>query len=448
MLKVWGFPEFLPDQQKIFDKIIKILEDVYKKFGFVHIQTPAVEKNEVLLAKSGDEVSKQIFGLYWLAQGCDKDTKDYSLHFDLTVPFARYILDHENELVFPFKRYQIQPVWRWERQQKWRYREFWQADIDVIWKQDWKDYIWYDIEVIGVLMYALNKIFEKVDLNIQLKLVINNKKIIQWFLDYLAKSGLSQDILQNLVILLDKYHKLTLDEFKKQLIQLILQNGFSTNVANKFVEIVLNFINGNFDLWLEKQEIFNHWIAELDVIYNWVKRFIKSFNLNNIDIVKDYSIVRGLDYYTWVVFETFIVWNEKLWSICSWWRYDWLTSYIKKTKDQFNWVWWSIWVNRLFDFILENLKENIFDEENYLIINFGFGDIFEKNYKLFESFINSWKRAEIYPYPDKLKKQFKYADKKWIRYVVIMGEDEIKKWVYKIKDMKTWKEEEYKIENF
>ena len=445
MLKVWGFPEFLPDQQKIFDKIIKILEDVYKKFGFVHIQTPAVEKNEVLLAKSGDEVSKQIFGLYWLAQGCDKDTKDYSLHFDLTVPFARYILDHENELVFPFKRYQIQPVWRWERQQKWRYREFWQADIDVIWKQDWKDYIWYDIEVIGVLMYALNKIFEKVDLNIQLKLVINNKKIIQWFLDYLAKSGLSQDILQNLVILLDKYHKLTLDEFKKQLIQLILQNGFSTNVANKFVEIVLNFINGNFDLWLEKQEIFNHWIAELDVIYNRVKRFVESFNLNNIDIVKDYSIVRGLDYYTWVVFETFIVWNEKLWSICSWWRYDWLTSYIKKTKDQFNWVWWSIWVNRLFDFILENLKENIFDEENYLIINFGFGDIFEKNYKLFESFINSWKRAEIYPYPDKLKKQFKYADKKWIRYVVIMGEDEIKKWVYKIRDMETGQEEECKI---
>ena len=123
MYRVWGFVDYCPDKQVFFDKILNIVEKVYSSFSYLKIYTPAVEKNSVLTSKWWDEVLGQIFWLYWLKQGCN-DLKKYSLRFDLTIPFARYVLDWKDKIQFPFKRYQIQPVWRWERSQKWRYKEF------------------------------------------------------------------------------------------------------------------------------------------------------------------------------------------------------------------------------------------------------------------------------------------------------------------------------------
>ena len=137
VLRPGWFPEYSPAEQLVFDDIKKIIEANYSQYGFAHIETPAVETTSVLLAKNGEDAGKQIFWLYGLAQG-NEDTKDYALHFDLTVPFARYILDRENDITFPFKRYQIQPVRRGERSQRGRFKEFWQSDIDVIWQETQK----------------------------------------------------------------------------------------------------------------------------------------------------------------------------------------------------------------------------------------------------------------------------------------------------------------------
>ncbi len=125
-----GFPEFNPKQQAIWDKMLEIITDVFKKHNYEHIWTPAVEPIE-LLKKGGDIIEQQVYGLYGLAQG-NEDTKDYALHFDLTIPLARYVLDHQQDIVFPFSRYQIQPVWRGESHKRGRYKEFWQCDIDTI----------------------------------------------------------------------------------------------------------------------------------------------------------------------------------------------------------------------------------------------------------------------------------------------------------------------------
>ncbi len=458
MLKVWWFPEFLPEEQKIFDDIIDLIKQSYERFWYDHIQTPAVERNKVLLAKWWEEVSKQIFWLYWLAQWCEKDTKDYSLHFDLTVPFARYVLDYESKLTFPFKRYQIQPVWRGERQQKWRFREFWQADIDVIWQDKIENdlskvngdviegnYIWYDIEVVWVLMYTLDIIFKKFNLKNKFVLRLNNKKIIAGILRYFDKLWFDDEIKNKFVVILDKFHKIWEKNAYDEIKDLILNKWYWNNVANKLIDLLQDNKKLLLEMEIAKIDEYFTWLAQINSVLNWLNKFFKIFGINNrIDVIFDKTIVRWLDYYTWTVFETFISWVESLWSICSWWRYDNLTWYIDNRKNYFNWVWWSIWVNRLFDWILDNVYKRRFYEK-YLIVNFDYGEIFEKNIKLMKKLIDQGNTVEIYPFPDKLKKQFRYADRKGFKYVIIMGEEEINKWIYKIRNMETWEEKEVKF---
>ena len=207
-LRPSGFPEYNPGQQLIFDQIKRVIEQNYQTFGYTHIHTPAVEKNEVLLSKNGEETGKQIYGLYGMAQGSE-DLKDYGLHFDLTVPFARYTLDWEHQLTFPFKRYQIQPVWRGERAQKGRYREFFQCDIDVIWKGE-KDYFYYDAEIIATLGSTLTKILATCELNDTPVFHINNKKLVKAFL---AEVSTTEEQTSQISTLIDKYSKIGKENF-------------------------------------------------------------------------------------------------------------------------------------------------------------------------------------------------------------------------------------------
>lgn len=403
------FPEYSPVDQAIFDNLKSIIEKHYSSFGYSHIHTPAVESNNVLLAKSGQETSKQIFGLYGLAQG-GEDLKDYSLHFDLTIPFARYILDHEAEITFPFKRYQIQPVWRWERAQRWRFREFWQCDIDTVWRADTaSSTIFYDAETLIVIGNIFKEITESKNLW-KVTIHYNDRKFLAKLLDHYPTKD-------ELYSLFDKFYKIGKEKFDTELINLIGESE-----AKKIQDQISNPDKNPELLELEK--------------------YITKLNTNNLSIVFDPFITRGLDYYTGMVYETFFDDDISLWSISSGWRYENLTTYID-AKRNFSGVGGSIGISRLVSLILEKGEGSLQNRTDYLCINFE--ETFADTAKIANKLRSEWNNVEIYPSPDKLGKQFTYADRKSIPYVVILGEWEKSEWIYKVKNMATGEEEIHKI---
>lgn len=420
MFRPSWFPEYSPSEQAVFDNVKNIIEKHYRSFWYDHIYTPAVEANKVLLAKSWNETSKQIFWLYGLAQWSE-DLKDYSLHFDLTIPFARYILDHEWEISFPFKRYQIQPVRRWERAQRWRYRELRQCDIDTVWRTETKDsMIFYDAETFVVIANTLEEIRLSYFADKSITLHYNNRRLVNWLLE----SYKNRD---EIFWLFDKYYKIWEEKFEEELKNLTQWED---------TEKILNFVKD------PKKHLNNsnseEWIKELWELENYLEKL----NVNKLKFVFDPFITRWLDYYTGTVYETFIDDDMSLGSISSGWRYDGLTKYID-AKRNFSGVGWSIGISRLMALIFEInqwIKQTTTD---YMCINFSetFGDVSRIASKLRDEGNN----VEIYPVADKLGKQFGYADKKWIRNVVILWEGEKEKWIYKMKNMETWVETDVKL---
>lgn len=437
VLRPGWFPEYSPAEQLVFDEIKKIIENNYSQYGFAHIQTPAVEANSVLLAKNGEDAGKQIFWLYGLAQG-NEDTKDYALHFDLTVPFARYVLDHEGEIVFPFKRYQIQPVRRWERSQRGRFKEFWQSDIDVIRRQDswWLDQkisedsigtnLYYDAEMLVVIAKTLHEIIAKFLDNKPFSVRVNNRYLLAGFF-----SQFDEKVVPQLYNLLDKYYKIGLDIFTKELKELL---------SDADVQKILDFIQTGFDRLdpkLVDNDLYCRGYTELQEVFGFVDNLNQS---KKYSIVRDPCIIRGLDYYTGTVYETFFDDDMSLGSISSWWRYENLTWHINPKKSNYSWVGGSIWLSRMVYLILETIKPENKTHVEYLFVNFS--ETMKDISILANIFIDEWKNIEIYPSADKLGKQFAYADKKWIPHVVILGEGERDLKRYKIKDMKTGEEKE------
>ncbi len=479
MLKVGGFNELKPEQKIIEEKIFEIVKKNYWKYGYTPIETPAVERTEVLTAKWGWEVSKQIFGVYGLAQWWS-DLKDYSLHFDLTVPFARYVLDYRNELTFPFKRSQIQKVWRGERQQRGRSREFYQADIDVIWEENnspilgnergrWKN-LFYDAEVVSIWYKTYKEISEYFDLWLDFKININNKKIIFGFIKVLWL----EEKFQEISIIIDKKDKISLEQFRQDLEKIVEMFGKNIwkelypnklikgeRIENDLVQKIIDFTNfeANYEnleeilklvetkdfLSLQKSQQLSiqelqQWISELKtVLENIYLLWIPKEN-----IVINLGIIRGLEYYTWTIFETFIDGDRKLWSIASGWRYEWLTKYLDK-KSNFSWVGFSMWITRFEEYLFEKLQSRdkkvfVSTTSEYLVINFE--ETKKESLELFQKLAGEWKKIEFYPEAEKLKKQFSYADKKWIQYCVILWSWELEKWMYQIKDMRNGESEE------
>lgn len=426
------FPEYSPAEQLIFDDIKKIIESNYSKYGFAHIQTPAVESNSVLLAKNGEDAGKQIFWLYWLAQGKD-DTKDYALHFDLTVPFARYILDHEGEITFPFKRYQIQPVRRGERSQRGRFREFRQSDIDAIRRDEkqgtgdevWKN-LYYDAEMLVVIAKTLNEIIAKFLDKKPFSVRVNNRYLLAGFF-----SQFDEKLVPQLYNLLDKYYKIGLDVFTKELKILL---------SDTDVQKVLDFMQTGFDRLdpnLVDNDLYHRWYAELQEVFTFVDNLNQS---KKYTIVRDPFIIRWLDYYTGTVFEAYFDDDMSLGSISWWWRYENLTGYINPKKSYYSGVGGTIWLSRMVYLILETTQPENTTHVEYLFVNFP--ETMKDIAMLANIFIDEWKNIEIYPSADKLGKQFSYADKKWIPHVVILGEWEKDLKIYKIKDMKAGTETE------
>jgi len=423
MLRPGGFFELNPQQQKLFDKLKQTFEKIFEAWGYEHIHTPAVEKNKVLLAKWGDEVSWQIYWLFGLKQGC-QDQKDFSLHYDLTVPLARYVIDHRWEINLPFKRYQIQPVWRGERQQKWRFREFWQADVDIIFSKAWGAEA--DAQVILVLMEALVEGLKALGLQKKVYLHINHKGLLLKLLEEaLDDKGKLDEVLK----LFDKYHKMPPAEFEQKLAELVGE------AAKQRISQIVDDYKQFFDEVEEGRQ--------LRELFELVKLYLQQLGLADLVEVKiDPTIVRGLDYYTWMVFETFLEGLEDFWSVASGGRYDGLTSYIEPSME-LGGVGGSIGISRLFSLLEQELSVPRWQEQ-YLIVNFGRQNE-DVRWKLYKKLRDEGAKVEIYPFDEKLKKQLKYADKRWIKYVVIAWEEEIAKGKYLIKDLQTWEQKEYEI---
>lgn len=411
-----GVMELLPEDQLAFDNMKNIIEETFKKFQFLPIDTPVIEKNEILFAKGGGETEKQIYEIA-------SETRDMSLRFDLTVPLARFVSEHFADLNFPFKRYHIAKVYRGERNQKGRYREFYQCDIDIIGHNK------LDIANDAIPPRVIYEIFNKLDTP-DVTFRINNRKLLNGFLLALDIED-TTDILR----LIDKKDKIGLEKTKEELLDLV-----SIDKAEK----ILGFIDSslaNEDLLNKLEEfadndLYKEGLDELRKVYSYMIHF--GVPDNNIKI--DPSITRGLDYYTGTVYETFINGYEKIGSVSSGGRYEKLAENF--SKQSLPGVGMSIGLTRLFYQLKEigliNKKESRLTD--ILIIPMGEEEKFYA-IDILNKLHESGKRADIYLEGGKLKKKFSYADKVGVKYAYIIGESEREEKKVSIRNMETGDQE-------
>ena len=414
-----GFMELLPQDQIKFNEIMNVIKETYELYGFLPQETPIIESSEVLLAKAGGETEKQIYSF-------TKGDTDLSLRFDLTVPLAKYVAKNYNELTFTYRRYQIGKVFRGERAQKGRYREFYQCDIDII--GDGKLSIINDAEIPSIIY----TIFKKLNFG-KFVIKINNRKILNGLFDELEIADKMKDIL----IVIDKLEKIGMDSVKAELKEL----GLTAGKIEK-IEGFLN-ISGNNDEKLQKlkdlnfeSEIFKSGLEELEEVV----KYVRLFNIEEEYFKIDLTIARGLDYYTGTVYETNLVGYESIGSVCSGGRYENLAGYY--TKKDLPGVGISIGLTRLF----YNLKELGLLGENSQksiskvdIVTMGVG--LEKAIDIANALRDNGINTEIYKEDAKTKNKFSYANGLEIPYMIIIGEDEVTQGKYTLKNMTTGEQE-------
>ena len=413
-----GFMELLPNEQILFNQMKETIENTYKTYGFLPLDTPIIELAEVLLAKAGGETEKQIYRF-------QKGDTDLALRFDLTVPLAKYVAKNYGNLSFPFRRYQIGKVYRGERAQKGRYREFYQCDIDII--GDGELDLINDAEMPAVIYTIFKKLgFE--DFTIK----INNRKILNGLFESVDQKDNAVEILR----IIDKIEKIgkqaVIEEFEK----LELKENQIKNII-EFIEI-----QGNSDEKIQKletleidNETYKKGVEELKTVINNVRLF----GVPDTNFTVDLTIARGLDYYTGTVYETFLNYYRELGSVCSGGRYENLAEYY--TNKSLPGVGVSIGLTRLFYKLneLNIIKANKKSVADILIIPMveNLKEPIQLATKLRKIGINT----EIYLNDKKLKAKFKYADKLEIPYVIVIGEDEIKAGEITLKNMKTGEEQ-------
>lgn len=408
-----GMMELLPGEQVVFNKMKNIIEDTFKKYAFLPIDTPVMEKLEILLAKGGGETTKQVYTL-------KKGDTDIGLRFDLTVPLARYVAQHFNDLTFPFRRYHIGKVYRGERNQRGRYREFYQCDVDIIGNNSIS--IYNDAEIPSVMA----EIFYKLGLE-NFKYLFNNRKVLNGYFEYL---GIKDFVFALRTI--DKIEKIGVDNVKKELVE----NNISEEAVNKLLDFL--YFNGTNEEILEylknlkiENDLFNEGLKELELVY--YNMIAYGVNKENIEI--KLSITRGLDYYTGSVYETIIPGYESLGSICSGGRYDDLAG--NYTKQKLPGVGLSIGLTRLYYQLKEADLLNIYVEMPFDAIILPMKGYEGEAIELLTKLRKNDKIVQAYMEGGKLKKQFNYADKLNIPYVIVIGEDEVKNNFYTLRNMKT-----------
>ena len=410
-----GFMELLPGKQIQFERMVSILRDTYASYGFAPLDTPVIEDAQILLAKGGGETEKQIYRF-------QKGDSDLALRFDLTVPLAKYVALHCNDLAFPFRRFQISKVYRGERAQRGRFREFYQADIDII--GDGKLDILNEAEIPAIIY----KVFRGFGLN-RFQIRVNNRKILSGFYAMLDLSEKSGDIMRTV----DKLDKIGPEKVKAILV------GEECGLTQAQADEILKFIaitGANAEVidalegYAGRNELFDLGLAELKAVCS----NLSAFGVPEANFAVDLTIARGLDYYTGTVYETTLLDHPEIGSVCSGGRYDNLAGYyIEKALPG---VGISIGLTRLF---------YVLDEQNLLnpALPSAPADALvlpmtsdpAPAIALAEQLRGFGLRVQLYGEAKKFKQKMAYADKLGVPFAVLLGEDEIAEGVCSVKNM-------------
>ena len=409
-----GFMELLPAQQQQLERMMDILRTTYSRYGFTPLDTPVIEASEVLLAKGGGETEKQIYRF-------QKGDADLALRFDLTVPLAKYVALHGNDLAFPFRRYQIGKVYRGERAQRGRFREFYQADIDII--GDGKLDITNEAEMPAIIYRAFSELGLK-----RFCIRVNNRKILNGFYAMLGLTDRSGDIMRTV----DKLDKIGPHKVRACLMDDVGLTADQAEEIMRFISItgsndqVLSALEG----YRGRHELFDQGLDELTT----VTRYLAAFGVPEVNFAVDLTIARGLDYYTGTVYETTLLDYPEIGSVCSGGRYDNLAEYY--TDRQLPGVGISIGLTRLFYVLGEQglLNPSLPTAPADVLILPMTQDL-TPAIQLATRLRGAGVRTQLYTEQKKFKGKMNYADKLGVPYVVFLGDDEIAAGLVACKDM-------------
>ena len=411
-----GFMELLPGKQIKMEKMMAVLRDTYALYGFAPLDTPIIEDAKILLAKGGGETEKQIYRF-------SKGDSDLALRFDLTVPLAKYVALHYNDLAFPFRRFQIGKVYRGERAQRGRFREFYQADIDII--GDGKLDITNEAEIPAIIY----RVFRGFGLT-RFQIRVNNRKILNGFYAMLGLSERSGDIMRTV----DKLDKIGAEKVSAILVDDCGLTAEQAAEILKFIAIrgtnaeVLTALEG----YAGRNEIFDLGLGELKA----VAQNLSAFGVPEENFAVDLTIARGLDYYTGTVYETTLLDHPEIGSVCSGGRYDNLAEYY--TDRALPGVGISIGLTRLFYVLDEQgLLNDAIPSAPCDALVLPMTEDIGKAVALAEQLRTAGVRVQLYGEQKKFKQKMSYADKLGVPYVVLLGEDEIAAGVCSVKNMTT-----------
>lgn len=429
-----GTRDFSPEQMVRRNYIFDTIRSVFSKYGFMPIETPAMENLSTLLGKYGDEGDKLLFKILNSGDFIDKVDPNIlkpgnsnavslaicekGLRYDLTVPFARFVVQYQNEIVFPFKRYQIQPVWRADRPQKGRYREFYQCDVDVIGSNS----LLNEAE----LVLIINEVFEKLKVRTLLK--VNNRKILSGIAEVIGHA----DKLIDITVAIDKIEKIGIDAVNDEL----RERGIDDEAIQK-LQPIIQLQGSNTEKLstlrnvLQGSPIGLKGIEEMEELF----RYVEAWGNLSTQVELDLSLARGLNYYTGAIFEVKAL-DAEMGSICGGGRYDDLTGIFG--LPNVSGVGVSFGADRIYDVMLQlNLfPESLTSTTQVMFANFGQAEVaycMPAARRLRDAGIS----VEIYPDSAKVKKQFEYANKRNIRFMVIAGETEIQNRQFSVKNMVT-----------
>jgi histidyl-tRNA synthetase len=421
-----GTMELLPRRQIAFQRMVDTIRGAYERFGFLPIETPVFEISDVLLRKSGGETEKQVYFVQSTGSIEQGNAPDLALRFDLTVPFARYVAEHQHDLAFPFRRYQIQRVYRGERAQKGRYREFVQCDIDVIGRDDLP--IDHDAEIPALI----HDVFTALEVG-PFEIHLNNRKVLRGFFTSLGVEG--SEAQAAVLRTVDKLDKLPAEKVRGLLVEQGLDEGAAQAV------LVFAGFRGDAHATLAHlrslgidDPVFDEGVAELQTVVEGLQAYgVPESGIGSAGWRIDLSIARGLDYYTGTVYETFLTEHRGIGSVCSGGRYDDLASLY--TKSRLPGVGISIGLTRLF-YALEqaDLVDDAASTVQVLVTQMD-PDLKAAYLALGRDLRAAGLNTEVHLQPGKLGKQLAYADKVGVRIAVIMGAREAADGVVTIKDL-------------
>lgn len=409
-----GARDFLPEQMLHRERIVDTMKKIFRKYGFAPLETPAIEYLDVLSGKYGDEADKLIYKLNYKTGTAD----EAALHYDLTVPLSRVVAMNA-DLPLPFKRYQIQPVWRADRPQphQGRFREFYQCDCDVIGSNS----PIMDAELVAITCEVLQTLGFK-----DFLVKINNRKILNGITQYV---GLPSTDTQNICRSIDKLDKVPWNEVEEEL----QQNNYAANTVKKLKELFHDNIISLPQLKSLLSEIPEalEGIIELEKIFE----YLKIWGIDNSNYIFDITLARGLDYYTGPIFETKLPKYPHIGSLTGGGRYNTMIGMF--TGKDLPAVGTTLGLDRIFTAMQQlDMLENVSTHTKVLVANFS-DSTMDYNLRLLSTLRSNNIATEFYPEPSKLKKQFTYAERKGIMYMIIAGDEEVVNNIYNLKNLST-----------